>query len=158
MSHIQIQSILVTFGVLLVLNGCGSDGDESSNASVPPLTKAAFTQEANSLCERSRVEAIGRASTLAATKTGSKSDLEQKLFLSVMVPAVHKRLDQVRALGVPTGDEDQVEAILQEVEGIIDTAKDNPERFFREQITHQHPLKKAEEMADRYGISDCVQP
>lgn len=150
--------VIFVFALALTAIGCG-DSDSSDTAAAPPMTKAAFVKEANALCNKSRAIAIERAFALSAQRPDeSKRAQEVELFRTVMLPDAQKRIDRVLALGVPSGDEDQVEAIFSKVEEILDRAESDPESFFQAQINYKYPLKEAEKLADRYGLSDCVQP
>lgn len=158
------RDVLLTFAVSAVALaplGCGSSSSDSTNPQAPPMTKAAFVKAANSICVTSRerdLRAVPAVLLKFEQEGKTRHEAELDVFSIFIVSQVHTRLDRVRALGVPTGDEDQVNAILNAVEGVIDRAKSDPENFVKEQAQFEHPLHNAQALANQYGITSCVQP
>ena len=58
-------------------------------------------------------------------------------------------LDELKALGAPEGDEEQVEAIVAALEDGSERVAEDPSAAFEDE-----PLKEAGELADEYGFTD----
>jgi hypothetical protein len=68
----------------------------------------------------------------------------------VLVPALEQQVDDIRALGAPEGDEEQVDEILTAVEDASAEVADDPSRAFEDEV-----LKEADELAKDYGFKVC---
>ncbi|HSK49535.1 MAG TPA: hypothetical protein VK889_03475 [Solirubrobacterales bacterium] len=68
----------------------------------------------------------------------------------MLVPALDRQVDELRALGVPEGDEEQVDEILVAVEDASAEVADDPSIAFEGET-----LKEADELAKDYGFKVC---
>lgn len=136
----------------LVAVGCGGGGDDASTAS---LTKAEFIKQANAVCKKGEEQ----IETDFAAYVKGHEDIRKpteadfsKLVDSVLVPNAEKEIEDLRALGLPSGDEDQVEAILEAREESVEAAEDEPEVVVKD---GEKVFGKASELAISYGLEDC---
>lgn len=171
---IGLVAVLV-LGALVA--GCGGGGGSSSDqasttdltditAQPPPkppsqpLTRAEFREKAKALCNASREKYVGEAflvlRRLERESSKSRKKLEAEIIPTLFAVRMEERLDDVRALGIPTGDEAQVEQILAAVEEVVQEAKENPTRYLSRQWQYKHPYHHANELAKKYGISACA--
>ena len=66
---------------------------------------------------------------------------------------MQNQLDQIRALGIPPGDEEQVNAILDAAQEAVDKLQADPSVVI-EQNTPD-PFAEANKLAKDYGLSTC---
>lgn len=60
----------------------------------------------------------------------------------------------IRVVGVPEGDEEQVEEMLDSLDAAVEEAEDDPEALFN---AEDDPFADANEKAQAYGFSECGQ-
>jgi len=148
---------LVVVGAALVA-GCGGGGDETTVETVTP-TKAEFIRKADKICRNTR-EAIIDGSVPKIEKvvgTPKAQQVEFELISNVLIPALEKEVDDLRALGMPAGDEAEIETILKLTEGAIAEAKTEPETYaqgtsYREGSEH---YGQAYQLSLKYGMEEC---
>lgn len=68
------------------------------------------------------------------------------------VPSLESQAEQLRELGVPEGDEEEVDAILTALEGATEELDEDPALLFDAEA---NPLQEASELASTYGFGDC---
>lgn len=116
----------------LALGGCGEDSaDSTATVTTSQLTKAQFIERADALCLRETNRALeqGIGSYIAREAPGSgksEADVRNEAIIAVLLPALERQVAQVRQLGAPVGDEEQVEAILTTMQSSIDAARKDP--------------------------------
>lgn len=157
--------------------GCGDDdsgnGDTGSGSSPPatadttetesstggaesadgePGGKQEFIQRANAICERTSRKFLVAFTT--ATQNGSGSDpnaVRVGVVKSVVVPGLKEEAEEIRALGIPEGDEKQLEAYFAAAAKMVGQAESQPLKFVDGEIDYT----AAEELAARYGMKAC---
>ena len=95
----------------LFLAGCGSSDSESTAT----ITKSAFVKQADAICAKGNKE-INKAGneifgSLGQNQQPSKAQLEE-FATGTLIPSVETQVAAISALPVPSGDEAQVQAIL----------------------------------------------
>jgi hypothetical protein len=126
--------------------GCGGGSDH--------LTKAEFDKQANAICKKGNQEINQAAKTVFTTKQApSKADFE-KFANDTLIPSVQKQIDQISDLNPPSADEDQVNAIVDEAQSALDQVKKDPTVLEQE---NNDPFKKANQLANAYGMTVCGQ-
>ena len=117
----------VAFSSLAILAaGCGG-GDGASTATTPETTKAAFVEQGNAiLCTKSKAVATA-SKAISQEKSPSVKQLKD-FVLGKVLPAVQRAHDDMAKLAVPEGDEDQVAAILKEMQRATDATSADPIR------------------------------
>jgi len=133
--------------------GGDADGDSAETKTIP---KAEFVKRANAIC-RSTLEKITSEVFPVLEKSVDKSEdakaaAEASLVPTVLVPGLQAEIDEIRALGVPSGDEEQVEAFLGAVQEIVDQGKADPESLGSSAV---EPYAEAAALADKYGLISC---
>ena len=130
---------------VLLAPGCGS-GDGR-------IAKAEFLYRGNEIC-RATVETL----TEEGRETFSEAELKGTdaagvpFVLGTYVPEFQAEVKRLRALGAPSGDEAQVDAILEAIEGIVEEAKQEPGRIVHQTVNR---YEKPQELATRYGLDEC---
>jgi hypothetical protein len=84
---------------------------------------------------------------------------ERERFNTIYVmPFVERRIDELRALPVPEGEQAKIEQILKSMEEGIRVSKAHPEWLAAPTQAHPIPFAKTIELTDAYGVWICGQP
>jgi type IV pilus biogenesis protein CpaD/CtpE len=106
--------------------GCGSGDDSSSAESV---SKEEFITKADVICKKGteRMQAaIARVLKDQRNLTKVSKDEQEEIVTTVMVPSVSREVKELRALGVPDGDDERVDAMITALEEGVETAERDP--------------------------------
>lgn len=141
---------LVLPAMVLVVGGCGSGGAESTVA----LTKAQFLVKANAICRKAYREinqAYGKFSHADEnTTTEAKRNREAE---RIVPPALNKVVRELRAIGVPSGEEERVNKILTTWEEGIKMGEEDP--LALRGIKGKFAFEKAYKGLWGYGLTGC---
>jgi hypothetical protein len=143
----------VTLAILAaaILLGCGgSAGGDSTSAD-----KGAFVKQANAICTRGKSDGLQRMSAYARAHTDSgqsRSAQLAKALQKVFLPEVDRQAKEIRALGPPQGDEEQVEAFLAALEEAVDVAS----RKGATAPNFAAAFKRSAQLAREYGLDACA--
>ncbi len=116
------------------LSGCGSSST-TNTATTPTITKADFIAKSNAICAKGNKEqqagfaVYGKKHSLKPNQEPTKAQ-ETELVNSVFVPNVQSQIDAVKALGVPSGEEQQVNSALEASQQALNKVKAKPELAF----------------------------
>jgi hypothetical protein len=146
---LSILPVLAVAALLAV--GCG--GSDST------LSKADFIAQADAICEKTdktqakefQAYEQKNAKTLS---TLSPEEAEEKLIATVGLPSVLKEAEELEALGVPKGEEKEVEAILTGIEAAVKKAEKEPESV---EGDAKSPFDEVDKMAGEYGFKACAE-
>lgn len=151
--------VLLLFGVAaLAAYGCGesdSTAGESADASAA-ISKADFIDEANAICVKTNQELTKIAEDFAKENTISE---EQQLteaqvgeLSKLALPPIIRQFEELRALGIPAGDEKQVNAFFSAAEEAIEKGERNPTAIYG---ANGGAFAKANQLATDYGLDKC---
>ena len=131
----------------LALAACGSSDDTSSTATA--LSKSEFVKQGNAICAKGNKSTNQIANqTFTNGQKPTQAQLEQ--FTTQVAPIIQGEIDGIRALGIPAGDEQQVNKILDDAQSALDKAKKDPSVF-----VNGDPFKQANQEAKAYGLTAC---
>jgi hypothetical protein len=147
--------------------GCGGGDDTTvTGASGPsgatgaqgaPLTKDAFLAKGNAICKQGNQE-LNQAgkqffNSLGLSKNQQpSSDQIQQFATDTVVPKVQAQIDGIDALPAPSGDEDQVQAIVDAARQDLDKIKQDPSLL----EGNNDPFADANQLAKQYGLNECA--
>jgi hypothetical protein len=153
-----VGAALALAAAILVLAGCGGGGGGAETTETTSgLTKAEFVKKGNAICARTEkeiaagVEKFTREHSVLKTKPPSEKQIAE-LAEEVLVPKVRRQIDEIRALGIPSGDEEEVEAIFAAAEEALKETEANPSVFGKGGVG---PFAKTNELAREYGLTVC---
>lgn len=137
----------------LAVAGCGSsDDDSSSDDTSTDITKAQFVEQANAICAGSN-----KAIDTAAKKVfgnGQPTQAEFESFInSTALPQVETQITAIHELGIPAGEEDQVNEILDSADSALADAKSDPTTMADQA---NDPFADANKLAAAYGLNECA--
>lgn len=146
-------ALAVLVALAVVVAGCGSD-DEATTDETVTLTKAEFIKQGDAICQKGNDESEKEAEEFAEEndfelEKASDEQLEEAVS-EVLVANLRGQLDELEALGAPEGDEEQVEEIIDSLEGATDEIEDDPSVVFDGDV-----LKEPGELAQDYGFKVC---
>lgn len=156
MTRSFVGALAVLAAVVMVAAGCGSDSDTSGNDS-STLTKAEFLKQGNAVCAKGNeeieagFEEFSEEHNLSEKKQPSQAQLEEAIE-SILIPGIRKQIDGLEALGAPSGEEAEVEAILSAAEEALEKGEEDPSVLAGET---NGPFIKANKLAREYGLAKC---
>jgi hypothetical protein len=144
-----MRLIFLSIGVILTLlvAGCGGSDDSAP-------TKAEFAEQANEICEAStKKQRAAFKKIVESNPSGSnESALAAKFVNGVVLPADQRQVEELQTLEAPSGDEQQVKAMVAAMQQGVETAeKQSPQKFVRAESA----LKKGRSLAKAYGLKAC---
>jgi hypothetical protein len=139
--------------VILAVAGCGGGSDSST----PSITKAQFIEKADASCKKNEEQI--RADFNTYVKEHEKEALTNpteedfaNLVDAVIAPSLEQEVEEIRALGAPKGEEDQVEAILAATEEGREQAEEDSKAAVQGSTAG---LEKATKLAREFGLKAC---
>lgn len=149
---------LLGIALTLVLAGCGSD-DEPAR-----ISKSEFLEKASVICVSTRRGIRADFETYARGREGRSDALAEKAGKltpeeaaakvggKIIVPAMKRELEELRALGIPQGDGARVNALLSAFEEGVEKAEAHPERAA---ATGTEAFGRSGKLAGEYGLEGC---
>lgn len=125
--------------VAAMLAGCGGPDQ---------LTKAQFIRQGNEICVSGIKE---REASLAAVVKEAEGEPGPTEAVEGALSPIKEMVDELNGLGVPKGDEKEVEAIIAGFEEGIEAIEANPK-----QALGGASFQAADEAATAYGLNECA--
>ncbi len=146
--------VLVAVAALaLVAAGCG--GGDGTEVTTSDLSKAQFVKQADAVCkkgeEQIQEDFVAYAKKHKDLTKPTDSDYAE-LIDAVFVPNVNREVEELRDLGAPAGDEEQVEAMLVAREENVAAAEAEPKKLVSES---SKVFAEASKLAKEYGLKTC---
>jgi hypothetical protein len=143
---------VILFAGLLVA-GCGS----SSTTTTAAISKAEFVAKGNASCVANQKKQQAEFTAYAkkhgfSEKTEPTKAQQTELVDAVFVPNVQTQINYIKALGAPSGEEQQVTAALETAQTELTKVKANPELIF----SKQDPFKATGEKLHALGLTQCA--
>ena len=129
--------------------GCGGDDDEETTTAA--LSKQEFIKQGDEICAKADKQLDQAGRELGKGKP-SQQAIEQFATENV-VPNIQGQIDAVRALGIPEGDEEQINATLDDAQEAIDQLKQDPSQLVNGPADKQ--LDQAGNELKQYGFKKC---
>ena len=126
--------------------GCGDSGDDSSTSD---LTKSEWIAKADAICQQGNQEINQAAHEQFGNQKPTAADIQQ-FVTGTAIPNTQSQVDQIKALGAPSGDEDEVNKLLETVQADIDKAKSDPSNS-------ENDFDDSNALAKQYGLKVCGQ-
>ncbi len=153
MNKVLLAALAALALIAALVAGCGGDS-ETDRETTATITKAELIKQGDAICEKANEASESEAEEFAeendfTLEKASKEQIEEAVG-EVLVPNLNGQVEDLRALGAPEGDEDQVEEIFVSLEGAADEIDDDPGLVFEEET-----LKEPSELAEDYGFKVC---
>jgi hypothetical protein len=144
---ITIAAVLV---MGLVLVACGSDSSSTdTTGTATALSKSEFLKQGNAICAKGN-KATNQLVNQTFTNGQKPTQAQLQQFTTQVVPIVQGQIDGLRALGAPSGEEQQVNKILDDAQSALDKVQNDPSQFL-----NGDPFKQANQEAKAYGLTAC---
>lgn len=156
MSNRLIIAVAGAAVLAVVAVGCGGGGDGSGGTA--SLSKPEFVKKANAICAsgekeiESSFESFAKEHNLSESHPPNHEESEEAAN-TILIPSIEKQVGDIRDLGAPKGESQQVDEILSAVEAALDKAKQDPAAFIEEEGGNS--FAKANRMAREYGLTTC---
>jgi hypothetical protein len=137
----------------LLVVGCGGGDDSDSSAS--SISKEEFITKADTICKKGteRMQAaIADVLKNQLNITKVSKDEQLAIVTKVLVPSVRREVKELRALGVPDGDDERVDAMITALEEGIETAERDPEVVTK---SSDAIFGIASRIGGEYGLTAC---
>jgi hypothetical protein len=134
--------------IAAVAAGCGSS--DSNSTSTAPLSKASYLAKGNAICK------AGQQKQDAAQQALGQNPTQAQLTAyatATVIPNIQSQIDQVKALGAPSGDEATVSNFLGLAQADLNTVKSDPTILFTRKID---PFSDFAKVAHPYGLTACA--
>jgi ABC-type lipoprotein release transport system permease subunit len=147
MMRIPVLLLGSVLAVGLIGAGCGGGDDDSDTTT--SLTKAEWIAKADAICQQGNQE-INQAAQQQFGNQKPTAAAVQRFATGTALPNTQTQVDKIRALGAPSGDEDQVNEILDTVQADIDKAKSAGD-------IEDSTFADGNALAKQYGLKVCGQ-
>jgi hypothetical protein len=149
--------------LVLVAAGCGGSDDSTDTGSTSggegsALTKAQFIKQSDAICEEGNEELESEAEDFATENNVDTEDptteQQEEVVVEVIAPAIQRQAEGIDALAAPSGEEEEVEAIVAAVESGATEAEEDPGSII-EESDDGGPFAEANKLADAFGLKVC---
>lgn len=131
--------------------GCGSSDDSSDSTTTASLTKAQWIAQADAICKTGN-DKTNAAAHQQFQQRPTAQQIEQ-FTTDTIIPDTQQELDQIKALGFPTEQGSQAEAVLTSAQDSLDKLKADPSLA----AANGDPFAETNQMAKAYGLKVCGQ-
>jgi hypothetical protein len=150
-----IGPLLGALVIALTVVGCGS----GEGAATTSITKAEFIEKANAVCVKTHEQVETKFAAYAKGLAGKEpttptavAATQAEVVETILNPAKEQEVDELRSLGAPSGDEAQVEAIVDSLAEGVGKAEKHPGPALE---NGDEAFGKAERLAREYGLASC---
>jgi len=144
----------------MAIAGCGGGGSSTSTTGASgasgeqgaALSKSEFLAKGNAICAKGNqeIQAAGEKA-FPQGQQPTQAD-EDKFATDTLIPNIQQQIDGIDALPAPSGDEDQVQAIVDAAQAALDKGKQDPSLLTGD---GSDPFAQANKLADAYGLTKC---
>lgn len=139
----------IAIAIALGVAGCGDDESSTESSTAASITKEEFVTQANQICADGTVSVEAAAKKVFTSPQPSKAAVGG-FVTETVIPETEAQVTDIRALGAPAGEEEQVDAILetadQELEALMaDPSAIGPQSF-----------AESSKLAADYGLNECA--
>jgi hypothetical protein len=150
-----LSAIAVLVALAALVAGCGG-GDDTTDETVT-LTKAEFIKQGDAICKQGNEEIEEGFEDFAEENDVPKNkepSNEQgvEIVETVILPNVQQQAEEIRELGAPEGDEEQVDELVTSLEDAVAEGEDDPEILFNDDTD---PFAEVNRQATAYGFKVC---
>jgi hypothetical protein len=145
--------VAAAIAVALVVAGCGGGGDSSTTIS--SISKGDFIAKADAICKKGteRLQKAIFASLKNPRNLTKVSEAEQiRIVTTAMIPNVSREAKELRALGIPEGDQERIDAMIGALEEGVETAEQDPQAVTK---SSDVVFGISSRIAGEYGLTAC---
>jgi hypothetical protein len=152
--------LVAAIAIAAIVSGCGSDDDSTSSSAASDsssLSKAEFVKQANAACLGEREDSLEELATYQQRHRSEglpEAVLAENAFKAVTLSTIEAEIAALRALGLPTGDDGGVEAILALLQADLDKATKLRAKLSSDEV--EGYFVNANKKLRGYGLSSCT--
>jgi hypothetical protein len=147
-----LTALAVLVALATVIAGCGGGDDSATSGS---LTKAEFIKKADAICEKGNdsinTEVDEFAKEKGTTPEKMTKEQQEEFVEQVVAEDIRSQAEEIGDLGAPSGDEKQIEAMVEAVEDGAGEIEEEPKVLFGK----SNPLAEGTKLAKEYGLKVC---
>ena len=146
----SIFAILTALAATLIVGLAAGCGSSNSTTTATTLSKSAYLAKANAICK------AGSDKQKAGLKTLGKNPSKAQLTAYVtgtQVPNIQSQIDQVKALGAPSGDQATVNKYISLAQADLNKVKSDPSLAYNGK---SDPFADFAAVAHPYGLTACA--
>jgi hypothetical protein len=148
---LSILPILALLAGALFATGCGGSGST--------ISKAEFIEQGDAICKATDVSQPAEFRAFEQKHAKSLTRLhgegaEEKLITAVGLPSITKEAEELEALGIPKGDEKELEALFTGIEEAVKRVEKVPESI-EASSGEPDPFNEVNKLAREYGFKAC---
>ncbi|HEX5376552.1 MAG TPA: hypothetical protein VFW48_10395 [Solirubrobacterales bacterium] len=162
--------IATTTFALLLAAGCGDSDDSATGSSsgdteeitvdTGSLSKAAFIKKVEPICRKATGKfqtQLGKVFEESGNNPRKPTEipLEFEFYENDFAKIYQTQIDEISALGAPSGDEQEIAAYLEAVQKGIEEAAEDPEAFNTAFLEAQGNFKETPPLTAAYGLRGC---
>jgi hypothetical protein len=135
--------------------GCGSSSSTTTETTAA-ITKAEFVTKGNAVCvkgekaQEAEINAYIKKNGLEKQKPTKAQNVE--IVETVLAPNIQSQIDGVKALGAPSGEEQQVNSALELSQQTLEKIEANPELAFGK----ENAFAAAGKQLHALGLKECA--
>jgi hypothetical protein len=151
-----IALIAAVVAAAMLVAGCGGGDDSSSSSSI---SKEEFIAKADAICKKSNEQMEAeifkylRQNRVKGSLRKPSVEDNEKFIVAVLIPNLEREIKELKALGVPSGDEEKIDAMISALEEGLETAKNEPETVAAGSSDIVFGI--ASRLAGEYGLETC---
>jgi hypothetical protein len=148
-------AVIAAFAVGVCVAGCGSSNSTSTETTAA-ISKAEFVAKGNAVCakgekaQEAEINAYVKKHGLESKKPTTAQQAE--LVETVLVPNIQSQINGVKALGAPSGEEQQVSSALELSQQTLEKIEANPGLAFGNKDTFAAAGKQLHAL----GLEKCA--
>jgi hypothetical protein len=130
--------------------GCGGSSDDDTTTT--SLTKAAWIAKADAICKAGNDQINATAKQQFGNKKPTGAQIQQ-FTQDTVVPNTADEIDKIKALGTPSQQGAQADAVVNSAQATINRVKADPSLL----TGNSDPFAQTNQMAKAYGMKVCGQ-
>lgn len=149
-------TLAAVLAIAVSVSGCGSSSSSTTTETTAAISKAEFIAKGNALCVKGQKAQNAGFDAYVKThglenKKPTKSQTAE-IVETILAPNVQGQIDAVKALGAPSGEEQQVNSALEAAQQALNKVKANPELAFAK----DSPFHAAGQQLHALGLTECA--
>ena len=112
-------------------------------------TKSEFLKQGNAICKAGNQKINQAFNQIQGSPTQAQAE---QVVTTTVIPSIQGQIDDIRNLGIPSGDETQVNKILNDAQSALDQVKKDPSLITQ---NGADPFAQANKEASAYGLTVC---
>ncbi len=143
-----LKALAVAAVAAFLAAGCGSSGETSS------LTKAQFIKKADAICDKVDKKQLAALQQAIKAEPGAAKTAaaQEAIIVAAALPPIQAEAEELAQLSPPSGDEEEIEAIVAGIEAAVTESEEDPSDLA---AGRRGSFAKPDKLAKEYGMDSC---